>query len=170
MHSLTKSELLQQAYRQTDKCSLLYYNCGDLCGGACCKSHAVSGDVTYGMTLLPEEEKLCTFDGAKIFDSTDGKILVCSQKCDRSMRPFMCRLFPYYAKITFDKQLNRKRISLIPDPRALRICPVARKANKVCTSVYFRRYTKRAVRILIQDKKFENIPSLQIIFMPFTKK
>ncbi len=156
MKKTSKHELLQLAYAQTDKCSLLNYDCAVLCGGICCKSHAVDRDVTGGMSLLPEESKLCNFAGAEVKNCADGDILVCSGKCDRQLRPFMCRIFPYYAKITLSTKNQRSKISLLPDPRAFGMCPVARKSKKVRTSIYFRRYTKRAVRILLQDEDFKN--------------
>ena len=158
MHSNIKSKLslLQQAYNETEKCNLLRYNCAALCGAACCKEHTANSASECGMSLFPSEKKLCVFDGARVEKALYGDILICSGKCDRALRPFMCRIFPFYAKFEPDvRKKGRERIVLVPDPRAFRICPVVSKKFHVRQTVYFHRYTRRAVRILSGDKDFK---------------
>ena len=93
-------------------------------------------------------------NGARVLKGTDGSVLVCEGSCKRELRPFMCRIFPFYAKFTKDTNCARTKISLVPDPRSFRICPVGAKRKGTRKSVYFLRYTKRAVRILCNDRDF----------------
>ena len=150
----TKSVLLKKAYDLTDKHELLKYDCAALCGAACCKNHAANAESVSGMNLLPGEENLCVFDGAKVLKGADGNILICGGKCDRKLRPFMCRIFPFYAKFTKDENCGRTKISLVHDPRSFRICPIGAKNKGTRKSVYFLRYAKRAVRLLCNDGDF----------------
>lgn len=150
----TKSALLRKAYALTNTHELLKYDCAALCGAACCKVHAANSESMSGMNLLPGEEKMCVFDGARVLKGTDGSVLVCEGSCKRELRPFMCRIFPFYAKFTKDTNCARTKISLVPDPRSFRICPVGAKRKGTRKSVYFLRYTKRAVRILCNDRDF----------------
>ncbi len=149
-----KSALLRKAYELTNAHELLKYDCAALCGAACCKDHAANSESVSGMNLLSGEEKLCAFDGAKLLKGADGSVLVCEGSCKRELRPFMCRIFPFYAKFTKDATCGRTKISLVPDPRSFRICPVGAKRKGTRKSVYFLRYTKRAVRLLCSDGDF----------------
>lgn len=117
-----------QIYRLFDQCTPLRVNCGDLCGSACCK-----GD-DCGMYLFPGEEevyKLLNPDWIRIERSNftycvDGKkyrtpLALCSGSCDRFQRPLACRIFPLTPYINSDDKLE-----IIIDPRAKRICPLAK--------------------------------------------
>lgn len=148
----TKYALLRRAYTLLENSTPLKYDCGKLCGGACCKADAVGTDGEAGMMLLPYEDVL--IGGCREFeikDTSDGMILTCHGTCERIFRPFMCRIFPYYAKI--DKESGR--ISLRVDPRAANICPIAVKKHGARHSVYFHRNAVRAVRILMRDEDFK---------------
>ena len=60
-------------------------DCGQVCGGACCK-----GDDDTGMLLFPFEESVFRVD------EKDGvRLCVCQGRCDRSERPLSCRIFPF---------------------------------------------------------------------------
>ena len=117
-----------QLYRLFDNCTPLKVNCGDLCGSACCK-----GD-DCGMYLFPGEKevyKLLTPDWISIeksdfFYTCDGKkynvpIAFCKGKCNRFERPLSCRIFPLTPYVGKDGKLD-----IIIDPRAKRICPLAK--------------------------------------------
>lgn len=150
---ILKTVLLEEAYRLTENVTPLKYDCGKLCSALCCKENITASAQSGGMQLLPgEDEIINTADGFEIKSVSDGNILVCSGKCKRNLRPFMCRIFPYYAHIKTDENKNT-HISLLPDPRALRICPiVSGNGRKHRTSVYFRRNITRAIRILMRDE------------------
>ncbi len=149
-----KLQLLKIAYAQADRASLLKYDCGCLCGNACCKSDSLGNSTVSGMSLLPGEKELCTFDKATTEWTQDGDILICSSRCERSLRPFMCRIFPFYVKLSDGHR--HTRISLVHDPRAFNMCPVSLRKKGTRVNVYFLRHTKRAVRILLRDSDFKN--------------
>ena len=104
------------------------------------------------MSLLPYEDMLIGgFEGFKIKDTSDGKVLICSGSCERIFRPFACRIFPYYASI----DRNTEKIRLRIDPRGALVCPVATKKHGVRHSVFFRRNVLRAIRLLMKDDDFK---------------
>ncbi len=104
------------------------------------------------MSLLPYEDTLIGgFEGFEVKDTDDGKVLICDGKCERMIRPFACRIFPYYARI----DTSSGRISLRIDPRSVNVCPVALKKRGTRHSVHFHRNAVRAVRILMRDEDFK---------------
>lgn len=102
------------------------------------------------MLLLPYEDKVIGeyFPEGAIKKGEDENILICKGVCQRQKRPFMCRIFPYYAKI----DEKTKRISLKIDPRSAVCCPLATRKKGTRTNVYFHRSARRAVRILMKDE------------------
>ena len=148
----TKYALLRRAYALLENVTPLRYDCGKLCGGACCKSDTVNSETCGGMSLLPYEDVLIGgADGFEVKDTDDGKVLICSGRCERIFRPFQCRIFPYYARI--DAQTGR--ISLRIDPRSVNVCPMALKQKGTRHSVYFHRNAVRAIRLLMRDEDFK---------------
>lgn len=147
-------KLYDMAYRLLDEVTPRRYNCGDLCGSACCKNLSQSSDssaIPTGMLLLPYEKDYLQHAGANGFsylcDSshTDADMVLCHGRCDRRFRPFACRIFPYY--VSFDTQ-NVPSMRLRPDPRAVQICPlVSQRAVKRCAPRFIR-HVKEAVRLL----------------------
>lgn len=117
-----------QLYRMFDSNTPIPADCGRLCGGACCE-----GDDS-GMFLFPGEAavyKLLKPEGFRIEMSDltydDGTvtrrtpILFCSGKCDRFMRPLSCRIFPLTPVLD-----ENEHIKIITDPRAKKVCPLAK--------------------------------------------
>ena len=117
-----------QLYRMFDNITPLTVDCGGLCGAACCK-----GDDS-GMFLFPGEDKVFKLlkpAGMRIEHSDleyndngiirKTPILFCSGECDRYIRPLACRIFPLTPMLADDG-----RISVITDPRAKSICPLAK--------------------------------------------
>lgn len=117
-----------QIYRLFDRCTPLKVDCGDLCGGACCKGE------DCGMYLFPGEEevyKLLTPDWINIEQSDftykiDNKtynvpLALCQGSCDRFERPLACRIFPLTPYINSGGTLE-----IVIDPRAKRLCPLAK--------------------------------------------
>ena len=148
----TKYALLRRAYALLENTTPLKYDCGKLCAGACCKADATSSECDGGMTLLPYEDVLIGgCENFEIKETADGKILVCDGTCERIFRPFMCRIFPYYASI----DETTEKITLKADPRAANICPIALKKRGTRHSVYFHRNAVRAIRLLMKDKDFK---------------
>ncbi len=149
----SKKELILRAYELLDRVTPLYFDCGTLCCKRCCDDDVFEGS-KGGMVLLPgEDELLCGQDGFQIICTEHGKSLICSGSCNRGFRPFMCRIFPFYPKITYCKETDHFDISLRIDPLALSVCPIARHKKGARHSVYFHRNAVRAVRILLKDKE-----------------
>ena len=148
-----KTDLLKAAYSLPNDSTPLKFDCGKLCSSLCCKENVTGSASHGGMQLFPGEDLLIgQSNGFEIKNTKDGNILICKGRCERDLRPFMCRIFPYYAHIKKDEN-GKIHISLLPDPRALRICPiVSGKGKKRRTSVYFRRNMTRAIRILMRDE------------------
>ena len=150
-------KLYDMAYRLLDEVTPRRYNCGSLCGAACCKNLSQNPDssaVPTGMLLLPYEKDYLQHAGADGFaylcDSshTDADMLLCHGCCDRRFRPFACRIFPYY--VSFDTK-SEPLMRLRPDPRAVQICPlVSQRAVKRCTPRFIR-HVKEAVRLLSHE-------------------
>lgn len=146
-----KQELLLKAYSLLDNTTPKKYDCGRLCNAACCNENCAHGnDGQCGMLLLPGEKAL--IDGAPGFEfvkSGEGDMLVCNSRCLRELRPFACRIFPFYPHI--EKTGGRYTIKIKPDPRCARLCPIFLDFRARKTHVEFLRNAKKAVRILLAD-------------------
>jgi hypothetical protein len=96
----------------------LAFDCGRLCGAACC-----SPDLP-GMYLFPGEEALFarlpgfTVTGAELPGYGSVRLLSCAGTCDRGLRPFSCRIFPLAPKVSGNTVHAR------PDPRGRAVCPL----------------------------------------------
>lgn len=145
----SKLDLLKKAHALLDEATPLKFDCGKLCGSRCCKRSSVGNTENPGMLLLPDEELLFDAPSFSVIDGGDGKLLSCNGACERSSRPFSCRIFPFYA------ETDGEKISLRPDPRAFMCCPVAVRKKKTRHSVFFHRNAVRSVRILMKDKDFK---------------
>lgn len=148
--------LLRQAYALLRDVTPRRFDCGVLCGGACCRNLS-SDDSESGMLLLPYEREYlrCTAAGLAIdtgyhFETNGSdEFLICSGKCNRALRPFACRIFPYYPAF------RDEQIILRPDPRAVSVCPLIRQRLTVRrTNVYFLRNVKKAANVLIREPVF----------------
>lgn len=111
-----------ELYQQLEHVTPLRFDCGRLCGGACCRSDPEQP----GMYLFPGEEAM--FSGKAGFTVTGAvlpgygpvPLLACEGACTRSERPLSCRVFPLAPALASDK------LSLRPDPRGRRACPLCR--------------------------------------------
>lgn len=145
-----------QIYRLFDKATPLKFDCGKLCNSACCK-----GDES-GMYLFPGEEsvyRLLKCDWATIEESDftyeyNGKtkkvpLLVCNGNCNRYERPLACRIFPLTPYLEKDG-----RLSVIMDPRAKSICPVARELSRDELATGFEKRVRKAFLPLMKNPEF----------------
>ncbi|MBE6622883.1 MAG: hypothetical protein E7621_01635 [Ruminococcaceae bacterium] len=147
-----KKDLIFKAYDLLCDVTPKKNDCGLLCGGACCKENSSHGEDggQCGMLILPGEKEL--LEGAEEFsfvESHEGDMLVCSGRCLRELRPFACRIFPFYPKI--NEVSGKIYIKILPDPRASGICPIFNDPRRRKTHITFLRNAKKAVRILIND-------------------
>lgn len=135
----------------------LKVDCGQLCGGACCK-----GDSKTGMLLFPGEESTLP-----VIEGADGqRLVVCNGKCDRNKRPLSCRIFPFFPTVS-----ENGKIFVEPDLRALRICPLIEHIDEIEFDPKFFKAVKKVGNILIKDNDcrefLENITSEIDLFGEF---
>lgn len=120
-------------------------DCGRLCDGACCKDTGEDN----GMLLFPGEREYLSghFPDAAFHPTEEGGwLLVCDGVCDRRYRPLSCRIFPLFPILE-----ESGRVKSVIDPRALRVCPLARVAEEVCFDKAFVRSVRRVGRLLTAD-------------------
>ncbi len=156
---------VKNAYDILGTLTPLKADCGMLCGGACCK-----GGENDGMRLFPSEQtsfktvkiaetevynkginrKICT---GKTGDNATVELCVCNGKCNRTMRPLACRIFPLFPLI-----LKDGTITVAADARAYRLCPLVKKMPKnVKFDKSFVTAVRRAGRAL-----YKKTPSVEI--------
>ena len=122
MKTIIKRRTWRAIYRLLDRVSPVDYDCGSLCGAACCMcedADTVSGeesDYEMGIYLYPGEEKihsrkedwlLWSVERAEDFEFPDswiGNVYFVRCKtppnCPREKRPFQCRTYPLTPHIT----------------------------------------------------------------------
>ncbi|MBE7033226.1 MAG: hypothetical protein E7406_03260 [Ruminococcaceae bacterium] len=129
--TLDKKAFYTKLYKMLENVTPLTVDCGQLCDGACC---AVTDEIT-GMYLFPGEKVMYdpmpewgelhdidfTYDGGKSVD-----LFTCPGKCDRSLRPLSCRIFPL---VPYAKRGGELEIRM--DIRGRGMCPLA-TAMKPC--------------------------------------
>lgn len=113
------SEIYREAYRMFGGETPIAADCGRLCRSRCCR-----GGDNDGMLLFPGEEQVSreqTFLTVEMREmrGIDAGFAVCKGRCIRPLRPLSCRIFPYAPRLEDDG-----RITVRPDPRARRICPL----------------------------------------------
>jgi len=143
-------EILEKVYTLTNDTTPRKFDCGQLCNKKCCKNLS-KGEHKSGMALLPYEKEFLLSKGALFDFENDGTndILICNGSCIREMRPFSCRIFPYFASFSENKTLIKK------DIRAISVCPlitskVSRRAN-----IAFLRSIKKAILLLQKEPCFK---------------
>lgn len=117
----------------------LRVDCGQLCGGACCK-----GDNKTGMLLFPGEASTLT-----VIEGKNGqRLAVCDGTCDRDSRPLACRIFPFFPTIS-----ENGKIFVEPDLRAMRLCPLLGNSEKIEFDPKFFKAVKKVGKILAKDEE-----------------
>lgn len=149
---LTKRELYEKAYRLLEQLTPIKTDCGELCNKACCDSN----DVDAGMYLFPGEEVMYRCEPSWLniekSDFTYGKekpvkIAICTEPCERKLRPLACRIFPLTPYI----ESNGNMIIKI-DPRSAVLCPLARKNAVQKLDEEFIDTVVRVFKFLARDK------------------
>lgn len=145
------SYIYKSIYRFWGDTTPLFGDCGALCGKACCESDAAAEEET-GMYLFPGEKALFLHDSNfKVLPSEfvygDGKradIVICKGPCMRDLRPLSCRIFPLIP------DYKNGELSVIQDPRAKHMCPLAQKQAMKYLSPEFIAKTEKTFRLLMQ--------------------
>ena len=138
MRQTDYTRLYKKIFRIMGDLTPLRADCGQLCGGACCK-----GNDSTGMRLFPHEETVLSVRHS----GNGGRLAVCSGTCDRSTRPLSCRIFPFFPTID-----EKGRIFVEPDHRAARLCPLLMHSEEILFDPRFFRAVKRVGKILAKDK------------------
>ncbi len=137
-------------YELFDGITPLKKDCGLLCDGACCKD----SDEETGMLLFPCEEKLLqNVEFARIENSncefgenSVAKLFFCDGICNRKFRPLACRIFPLMP------YLKNGRLTLVMNPMAKKICPLARSLNVSDLEPIFVKNVKKAMNRVLKLK------------------
>lgn len=165
MKSTIRKSTYRAIYRLLDRVSPVPFDCGELCGCACCmpadkadESTARSvyssdqiDQIDMGIYLLPGEEKIFTgneewltwnYDNAEDYefpDSWHGKVpfICCTTPpvCDRSMRPIQCRTYPVAPHILDSGHNKEDLILILSDIDAPYLCPLIEANSIVLDSI-----------------------------------
>jgi hypothetical protein len=146
----SKIELYSKAYRILDQVTPLTTDCGLLCNKACCDG----GEDDLGMYLFPGEELILSHLSYFRIIPTDiqlqngRRILLinCDGKCDRSLRPLSCRIFPLTPYLTYQDILT-----VDMDIRAAGICPLVKVKKAPPIHPDFIQAVRKAIRLLSKD-------------------
>ena len=138
--------IISRVYKILSDVTPLKTDCGALCSAACCK-----GDDKTGMQLLPWEDEFMDESIFHIEENKNGKFAVCRGECDRELRPFACRIFPYFP-VPVRLRSGRYVIRVMPDARAIGVCPLLRTENAEPDPKFFHS-VERAGRLLLKSPK-----------------
>lgn len=120
-------------------------DCGKYCSSLCCGGSA--DDVVF---LFPGEKELLSSQKFE-FLHTDANYgfdaLFCGATCERKYRPLGCRIFPLFPLAT--KIGERTKITVVYDPRALKICPLLKNMRVISRD--FVKAVKRAGEYMLLD-------------------
>ena len=137
------SPALAQARALLQDVTPLTRDCGQICGGACCRS--LPGEQT-GMLLFPGEEACYQHKpGCALLETETGPLLVCPGTCDRADRPLSCRLFPLLPVL----RSNGVRVAM--DARARAACPLAAQGVRGLSEAFVEA-VRQVGQTLIQDE------------------
>ena len=140
----SESSVVSRAKALLESVTPLQFDCGRLCGSACC-----AGDENDGMFLFPGE--ICRVSGAEVseipVEGFPGKmrLMVCVGTCRHEDRPLACRLFPLMAVRKADGSLGVRT-----DARGRPVCPLCRQPV-AALSPDFVNAVREAFRILSED-------------------
>lgn len=155
MKSSIRKSTYEAIYRLLDRVSPVPYDCGTLCGAACCTCGGddTEDDFQMGIYLLPGEEKLFSKDEkwltwsveqAEDYDFPDSwfgnvNFVHCNvaPACPRKRRPLQCRIFPLTPHISEDGILKL----ILSTEKLPYQCPLIEKNMKLTRSFIRANYT-----------------------------
>ena len=158
LKSTIRKETYEEIYRRWDEVSPVPFDCGTICGAACC---AVDGGETLGIYLLPGEEKVhdkkdpwltWSMDEAQDYDFPEawrGKVPFVTCKgpvhCKREKRPIQCRTYPLKPYLNEKDEL----MMVYDDDELPYACPLIENGTKLQED--FIRVSYENWKILISD-------------------
>ena len=137
MKNTDYARLYAKVFKTMGDLTPLRADCGQLCGGACCK-----GNDSIGMRLFPHEESELTVKTGE----NGHRLAVCDGTCDREKRPLSCRIFPFFPTID-----DKGRIFVETDHRAARLCPLLLHSEEIAFDPRFFRAVKKVGKVLAKD-------------------
>ncbi len=167
MRTFFSKEDYQRIYELMNRSDVVEYDCGTLCGAACCTAALDGMEEEMGIYLLPGEEQLhlddqdwmdLTVSRAEDHDlpeSWDGDVYFVRCKtppiCPRDKRPIQCRTFPLAPHIDEDGEL----IMIYNDLELPYTCPLIEEEIPL-NDEYVDNLTK-AWQMLIEDPKIYDL-------------
>ncbi len=148
------ADILNKTLSLLENVTPLKTDCGLLCGASCCRDNGEAGSAVW---LLPGEED-GDFSWAEVSDTatpvtgTPMKQIYCNAFCERTKRPFLCRIFPlspYYSK-------TKSIWSVRMDRRAAALCPLFMCGIRGLDPV-FTGTCREAVRLIASDPEGEQL-------------
>ena len=137
------SDSLGQAREILRDVTPLRVDCGQICGGACCRS--LPGERT-GMLLFPGEEAYYQGKpGYELLETATVPLVVCAGSCDRGERPLSCRLFPLLPV------LRAEGVKVAMDARARAVCPLATQGVRGLSDAFVEA-VRQAGQALVEDE------------------
>ncbi len=106
-----------EARRLLEERTPLAFDCGRICGAACCHSEGE-------MILLPGEAELYPGD-PRVAEVGGRAVFRCAGYCNRRERPLACRIFPLTVRRTRAGVLDWAM-----DPRGRGLCPLTRQGKR----------------------------------------
>lgn len=165
----TRKRTFRAIYRLLDRVSPVPFDCGEICGAACCV--AAYGDDELGIFLLPGEEKLhdrhsdwltwntLSTDEYEFPPSWHGKVDFVRCKtpphCPRELRPIQCRTFPLAPHIGDDGEL----IMIYNDTELPYCCPMIE--DEIELDPRFVKATHTAWKHLIRDPLIRELVEME---------
>ena len=136
------ADVIERAWALLENVTPLTEDCGQVCGGRCCRASAESD----GMLLFPHEEKYLENTDFTFTPAQGGTLVTCNGVCLRQQRPLACRIFPLFPYVE-----ESGRVRAVYDPRAWRLCPLVQAQAHVALRRDFVRAVRRVGRILMED-------------------
>lgn len=155
-NDFTDNEIFLEAMSMLEEVTPAKFDCGLLCTAACCGENCGENPDSLGMWLMPGEKEFLEkhTDYSFIKDESGNDCAVCNGSCDRELRPFACRIYPFYASLS-TRYDGRIMIRIKRDPRAMHSCPFA-YGKHFRPSAGFVRAFVRATRLLLSRQCFRD--------------
>lgn len=140
-----QTDTILRAYQAIAEYTPMRTDCGQLCSAACCQTDA---DGQGGVCLLPgEETQLKDISWGEIVhdEQMNVPMLMCSDMCERELRPFLCRIFPLCPVIG-----ESGKWTVRMDARSRAVCPLSASGLNGLDPDFVRGCA-RAVQIIAKD-------------------
>ena len=156
--TMNPKRIYAHCYKLLENKTPLSIDCGKLCNAACCEDGELE---EAGMYLFPFEDmmyskmpKWLRIDESYFSYGEDdycASIAICKGKCNRTMRPLACRIFPLSPYLTTDGELR-----IVVDPRAKAVCPLAKCYKLTDFEPGFVKRVEYIFKVLIEEKHVYN--------------